>query len=397
MEPQPRLGLAALTQIAFQGVDLAPFRAELMAHCVNGTASAGTFMDLSFIEQLQGNLEIGLEWQSRAFETCRIFRTFRGRASRKTLLVFAAPIHMGGNTPIEFLLPGNEFDIITCYPSPGRNAGELPLPAHDVAFCAAPADAPGAEAFFEQVRRLHGESNGPVLNLPDTFVRLERDCLPTRFEDAEGLRFPRTLRLDRESLGAALKDGSPEVQAIGDYPYVIRPVGSHAGMGLQKINSKDEFQTYLSGRDEAQFFVSEFIDYASAHDGSFRKYRVVFVEGQAYPCHMAISDQWDVWYMNAEMEASAEKRTEEAAFMDQFAASFSKRHARALETLARGIGLDYFGIDCAEDWDGNLVVFEADNALIIHDMDSPETFPYKQAHMHRVFHAFKAMLERAIS
>lgn len=107
---------------------------------------------------------------------------------------------------------------------------------------------------------------------------------------------------------------------------------------------------------------------------------------------MAIADQWDVWYLNAGMDASAEKRREEATFMDQFARNFARRHHSALTAMTDGIALDYFGIDCAEDADGNLIVFEADNALIVHDMDSAAIFPYKQTHMQNIFHAFEALL-----
>ena len=62
--------------------------------------------------------------------------------------------------------------------------------------------------------------------------------------------------------------------------------------------------------------------------------------------------------------------------------------------MARAFGLDYFGIDCAEDRSGNLVMFEADNALIVHDMDSPQVFPYKAPRMREVFTAFTDMIAR---
>ena len=51
---------------------------------------------------------------------------------------------------------------------------------------------------------------------------------------------------------------------------------------------------------EQEFFVSRFVDYAN-EDGLFRKYRVVFVAGRPYACHMAIADRWDIWYLNAGM------------------------------------------------------------------------------------------------
>ena len=74
---------------------------------------------------------------------------------------------------------------------------------------------------------------------------------------------------------------------------------------------------YLDSRDEQQFFISRFVDYSSG-DGLFRKYRVVFVEGRPYACHMAIADHWDVWYLNAGMRDSAAKRLEEEAILDLY-------------------------------------------------------------------------------
>lgn len=397
MEPEPRIGLAALTQFVYQGGDLNALRAELASDCQNGTARAGAMMDLSVVEQLAGNLQLGLEWQSKALEITRVFRTFRAEPARKRLLVFAAPIQMGGNTPVEFLLPGDGFEILTYYPDFGRDpARAAPLPPHDIAFCAAPADYDGAEHFFDAIRAETAGTGVPVLNLPETLVKPERDTLPPRFEGVTGLRLPKTLRLERGAICDAL-DASCEDRlfgAVGGYPYVVRPVGSHAGLGLARIDSRDAFQSYLADRPETQFFVGEYIDYASPEDGKFRKYRIVLVDGKAFPCHMAIAEQWDVWYMNAYMQDSTEKRREEAAFMNRFEAAFGSRHWQAFAALSESLGMDYIGFDCAEDRDGNLVMFEADNALIVHGMDDRVTFPYKEKHMGRVFAAFEAMLDR---
>ena len=57
--------------------------------------------------------------------------------------------------------------------------------------------------------------------------------------------------------------------------------------------------------------------------------------------------------------------------------------------------LPYLGIDCAEMPNGELLIFEADNAMIVHAMDPEEMFPYKKAAMQKVFDAFRAMLEHA--
>jgi hypothetical protein len=107
---------------------------------------------------------------------------------------------------------------------------------------------------------------------------------------------------------------------------------------------------------------------------------------------MAIADRWDIWYLNAGMYHSEEKRLEEAGFMRNFDVGFAFRHRRALAALAERVGLDYFTVDCAENNNDELLIFEADNTAVVHNMDSPELFPYKSPQMHKVFDAFAAML-----
>jgi hypothetical protein len=40
-----------------------------------------------------------------------------------------------------------------------------------------------------------------------------------------------------------------------------------------------------------------------------------------------------------------------------------------------------------------LLIFEADNTAVVHDMDPPDIFPYKLPQMRKVFDAFAAMLD----
>jgi len=57
-------------------------------------------------------------------------------------------------------------------------------------------------------------------------------------------------------------------------------------------------------------------------------------------------------------------------------------------------GLDYFGIDCALDPDGNLVVFEVNASMLVHD-DNAE-FPYKDPFVRAIKVAFDAMLRSRV-
>ena len=174
---------------------------------------------------------------------------------------------------------------------------------------------------------------------------------------------------------------------------IARPLTPEQRQEIMPNEVPATLKLYLDGREGELFFVSRFVDYSSL-DGLYRKYRVVFVDGRPYACHMAIADRWDIWYLNAGMTHSAEKRLEEETWMRTFDLGFGRRHQSALTALAERIGLDYFTIDCAETRDGSLLIFEADNTAVVHNMDLPDVFPYKAPQMRKVFDAFAAMIER---
>ena len=163
------------------------------------------------------------------------------------------------------------------------------------------------------------------------------------------------------------------------FPLIVRPLGSHAGHDLEKMTQARDLLAYLQSVDAERFYISRFVDYRS-EDGQFRKYRIVLIDGLPYICHFAVSSHWMIHYLNAGMDESAAKRAEEAQCMLHFEHAFALRPAAALR---------------AETRDGELLLFEADNAMIVHAMDAEEMYPYKRPAMHKVFTAFRAMLARA--
>jgi hypothetical protein len=80
--------------------------------------------------------------------------------------------------------------------------------------------------------------------------------------------------------------------------------------------------------------------------------------------------------------------------MRTFDSAFAVRHQRALAAMIDRVGLDFFTVDCAENKDGELLIFEADNTAVVHNMDSPQLYPYKAPQMRVIFEAFAAMLYR---
>jgi glutathione synthase/RimK-type ligase-like ATP-grasp enzyme len=389
-----RIGFARLTRMAFGGADLRPLRDEIVSKIANGTAGAGDGLDLSLIAQLLGEKQAGLAIQAEVLAFHQLFRSPCSAAKPKLrVLALAAAMDMGGNTPIEFLLEDSGIELLTLYVVDGV---DLPtqLPDHDVAIVIA-SDSEECRNALRKIEAAAPRWPRPLLNPPQRVAHLDRDKLHQLLRGVDGLDIPSTMVVARAQL-SELASADETVTAIADelaFPLIVRPRGSHAGVGLAKLEGHAELGRYLSERPEEEFFASRFVDYSSG-DGLYRKYRVAFVDGRPYACHMAIADRWDIWYLNAGMAFSESKRQEEADFMRDFDDSFAARHQRALEGLAGRIGLDYFTLDCAENKRGELLIFEADNTAVVHDMDSPELFPYKGPQMRKIFDAFAAMLDR---
>jgi hypothetical protein len=387
-----RIGVARLTKMAVSGNDLHPLWQQLITRVLDGTAEAGEGLDLSLIAQLFGDKESGLAIQDEILASHQLFRSpCSVHAPRLRVLALAAATDMGSNTPIEFLLEQSAIELMTLYVIPQV---ELPasLPDHDVAIVIAS----DSEECREALRKIEmARWPRPLLNPPRLVCNLDRDKLHHRLDGIEGLEIPTTIGVTRQQLSDVSQSAAAPKNIIADlaFPVIVRPRGSHAGAGLAKIDDRAAMARYLGERHEQNFFISRFVDY-SGDDGLFRKCRIVFIDGQPYACHLAVADRWDIWYLNAGMSASVSKRLEEESFMRTFDVGFACRHQAALTGLAKRIGLDYFTIDCAETKSGSLLIFEADNTAIVHDMDSPELFPYKAPQMRRVFDAFAAMLER---
>jgi hypothetical protein len=389
-----RIGFARLTTMAFGGTDLRPLRDQLISRVVAGTAGAGEGLDLSLIAQLMGDKPTGMAIQAEVLAVHQLFRSpCSVEKPELRVLALAAAMDMGGNTPIEFLLENSGIELLTLYVVAGVEL-PVPLPDHDVAIVIA-SDSDECREALQKIDRAASRWPRPLLNPPRLVGHLDRDKLHRLLSDIEGLDIPVTASATRAQLSvlAQSNTGFAGLAADFEFPIIVRPLGSHAGTGLARIDDRAAIGRYLAERPEQEFFVSRFVDYAD-DDGLFRKYRIVVVDGRPYACHMAIADRWDIWYLNAGMAFSESKRLEEENFMRSFDQAFAARHQHALAAMIERIGLDYFTVDCAENKRGELLIFEADNTAVVHNMDSPELFPYKAPQMRRVFDAFAAMLYR---
>jgi len=228
----------------------------------------------------------------------------------------------------------------------------------------------------------------PVVNHPRKILRTTRDATAELLTGIEGCRIPKILRqvqgstLSVEDIRAAF----PAASSI-----LARPVGTHGGDDFDKLDRTDELAAYLTEPASNDRYFIEYADYGSA-DGHFRKYRFLFVDGEVLPYHLAIGNDWKVHHVNTDMGNQEWMQREEAAFLNDPTTVFNPGHYQALREIRERIGLDYFGIDCSIDTSGDLLVFEVNASMLVHD-DNVQ-FSYKDPAVRRIKAAFDAMLAK---
>jgi tetratricopeptide (TPR) repeat protein len=300
------------------------------------------------------------------------------------LLALYAPYD--GNTPIQYLFGDATYDIATlaffdCSEPDSSSLGNIDLVINLIS------EADQAEAMLPAAARLAEKLGKPVVNAPEKILRTTRDAVADLLPGIPACRIPRILRLDAgtDVAIAALAGLLPFA-----FPVLARPAGTHGGDDFEKLESLDELADFLARRPNDDHYVIEYVDYVSG-DGHFRKYRFIFVGEAILPYHLAIGNDWKVHHVSTDMANQPWMQQEEAAFLANPGAVFNAAHDLALRIVRERIGLDYFGIDCGLDRDGNLIVFEVNASMLVHD-DNVE-FAYKDPFVRAIKAAFNAMLK----
>jgi hypothetical protein len=391
--PAVPIGQPRLIKMAFDGIDLAPLWNVLALRAKEDPQDAAALLDLSMIAQIQGRSNDRAALQSWALEAQRLYRQPAAAAAGEPLrlLAFMTPGDFMANMPIGFLLEGSNVTLDMVYVMAGVPLPR-PLPDHDVALVAV-GESNENQVLLQELAALLRLWPRPVVNPPRPIARLTRDGTWALLESAPGVEIPLNARIDRQAFErvAGGETAIEDALAGSGFPIIARPIDSHAGEGLNKLDGPADIDAYLGERGETRFYIAPFVDYRGA-DGFYRKYRIALIDGSPYAVHMAISEHWMIHYLNADMTGSAEKRAEEARFMATFDEDFAVRHAVALRAIAKRIDLDYIQLDCGETRDGKLLVFEVGTNMVVHAMDPPDLFPYKRPQMEKVFAAFQALL-----
>jgi glutathione synthase/RimK-type ligase-like ATP-grasp enzyme len=345
-------------------------------------AARDAHLRLYEVEQMLGQPQAAIGHLRAALQSSRIVTLPASRRPAElTVLALSRVAQWEANMPLELVLDMERTTLHRYYIDDGdTQLGTEALPAYEVLINAI-AESERARNTLALAQTFAERAGRAIVNSPAIVARLGREHVAQRFAASTTIIAPSVERAEGASLRA--RDISS--------PLIIRPVGSQAGYALARVGTQIELRAYLDEQLHDAYFVMPFVDYSN-DDGFFRKYRVMFVDGVPYPCHLAISPRWMIHYYNAAMAEHQWMRDEEARFIADLKPIFTGRLADALQEIATAIPLEYFGIDCAIARDGRLLLFEADAAMLVHGTDPVDLYPYKKAGFGRIQNAVMHML-----
>lgn len=298
---------------------------------------------------------------------------------------------------------------------------DQPLPEHDLVLNAI-GDADVRGDALAQAERILARVTAPVLNAPSAVRLTSRAQNAARLRLFPGVRTAHTVRVHRDELAA---DSVPELleRHYLQLPILLRAPGFHMGQNCLRLDRANDLPTALAQLPGEEILLVEHLPTRSP-DGWCRKYRVLFLDGQMYPVHLAVSSHWKVHYFSAEMAANAAHRLEDARFLADMEAVLGSAVLTSLQRIQRALGLDYGGIDFGLDFGPDsgrdsgldsgpngaqgiggapdryprILLFEANaNMAVLRPPDDP-LWEYRRAAVDRIYAAFHAMLrERSAS
>ncbi len=311
---------------------------------------------------------------------------YRGAGPPVRVLLVAAAI--GGNIPIQHLLDDRVFEVATLVAE--SYADGMVLPPHDVVLNVI-GDADRSTRALDLAARALARTNAPVVNPPQLVRTTGRAANAVRFAGLANVVAPRIASYPRGALAA--RGGATLLEADGfGWPLLVRAPGYHTGEHFARVDEPAQLGAAVAPFPGRDVLAIQFVETRRA-DGEWAKYRVMIVDGRAYPLHLAISAQWKVHYFTAGMADNAAYREEERAFLDDMPGTLGTAPVAALERIAAAIGLDYFGIDFALDARGRVVVFESNATMVISGANRDPRWSYRRVAIDRVAEAVRTMLK----
>ena len=337
--------------------------------------------NLAAVLAQDGRMDEARQFMDRAYRGKCWFHETRYGVARTVLILLGTE---KGNVPFSHLLPPQRNNTVEWVIDYAQDIDNPELPAYDIVFNAL-GEPDMASAASERAARFVACCDKPVLNPPDAIALTARDRMIEQYAGVPDVLVPPVWRVTADS---ALPDD------LG-FPVLLRPAGAHGGEGLVQIEQDAVLRQHLLAGSGQEFFLAPFYDYRSA-DGYFRKYRIIFIDGEPYPYHQAISSHWMVHYDTAGMLEDW-KLAEEARFLEHPDQVLGKDIMQAVRAIGQRLGLAFGGADFGLLPDGRLLLFEANATMLVHPEKDNPLLAFKNPYVERIYAAFDAALTRRLA
>ncbi|WP_322102173.1 tetratricopeptide repeat protein [Paraburkholderia sp. J41] len=343
--------------------------------------------NLAVALEREGQREASAFHRERAYRLQRVFVDGAlGEEQRRVLILGAGK--GTGNVPIDTLLSRQTTARIRYAIDYAGQAEDAQLPPYDLVFNGI-GDPDIAAPLAARLARFSAACERPVLNRPEAIERTHRHKTAALLADLDDVIVPPCVRLDARPASAEALASQLAKSGVA-FPVLMRPLAMHGGDNLERHASLDSLWRAIVDRD-APCYLNAFYDFRSP-DGYYRKYRVIYVDREAYPYHLAISPHWMVHYFSAGMLEAQWKLDEERRFLADPSAALGKRASNAIAAIGRRLDLEYGGVDFTLTPKGEVLVFEANATMLTHGEAVTGPLAHKNAYVGRIIEAFEKMV-----
>jgi len=329
--------------------------------------------------------------RAKGFGRRNLFQTpYRGEGPPISVVLLVSST--GGNTPIEKLLSDEVFQVYVVVAD--FYDAKVPLPAHELVVNGI-GDVEVAVEALVKAKALLKITEAPVLNLPEKVLVTGRCENAARMAGLPGVVTAATAVFPYEAL-AGERGEETLVERGFHFPVLLRVPGFHMGEHFVRVESAEELReevALLPGADRkgTELLAIQYLD-ARGVDGCARKYRVMFVGGEMYPLHLAISPNWKIHYFSADMADRPDHREEEERFLTDMAGVLGEKAMQGLRAVQAALGLDYGGIDFGLSLDGDVLLFETNATMVVEPPPPDARWDYRRAGVARIHKAVRKML-----
>lgn len=232
------------------------------------------------------------------------------------------------------------------------------------------ADADTNRGALERCIELCAQLDSSVINHPGKILHTTREIVSDSLQGIPAVIMPRTVRV-RPRSPEDVFDGAAAAN-LG-FPFIVRMVGTHGGEHATRIGSLEDYPAlHMYPFDGRDFYLTEYVDFKDS-DGLYHKQRLVVIDGEPILRHTLYDRDWKVHAASrAFMTAHGESWEDYHARARMFETEVVPKLLPAIEEITRRLGLEYYGIDCNMNRDGEMLVFEANAAMNILFNDIPE-------------------------